>query len=96
MPSSPIAEDDSNAFSEPPTRQVALARIRTERWWQDRYDEIVDRGYELRHSPPPGRCYPKWQPSCLCNNDSHTAEDDQVNVVRLTVIIFFSSAYGHH
>src|SRR6267154_4866505 len=83
MPSSRISKNDPNAHSEPPTRQVG-ARISTERWWRDHYNEIAGHGYELRP-----RCHPKWQPSCFkSGKDFYTVEDSQANIVRLSVIIF--------
>ena len=88
MPSSRIAEDDAHAHSDCPT-QVG-ARISTEHWWRDRYNEIAHHGYELRP-----RCQPKWQPSCLkSGKDFYTARDGEANMVRLTAIIF-SSAYSN-
>lgn len=86
-----IAENDADAYSEPPSRQTG-DHIRTERWWWDRYDEIAEHDYDL--SP---RCHhPKWQPSCLkSGNDSYTVEDSQANMVRLTLITFFPPAHSN-
>ena len=89
MSSSRITENDANTDTDPPTRQVGV-RISTERWWRDRYNEIAEHGYELRH-----RCQPKWQPSCLkSGKDLYTVEDSEANIVRLTAIIF-SPAYDN-
>jgi hypothetical protein len=85
MSSSPIAENDPNAYGEP------LTRIGTERWWWDRDDEIVraSRGvYVLRP-----RCQPKWHLSCI--KSGNTVEDSQDSIVRLAAIIFLSSAYSN-
>lgn len=60
----------------------------TERWWRDRYDEIAERGYELRP-----RYRPNWQPSWLkSGKDFYNVEDGQATIVRLPAIIFFPSA----
>jgi len=74
MPSSRIA---ANAYSELPDRQVG-GLVMTERWWRDRYDEIAERGYELRP-----RYRPNWQPSWLkSGKDFYTVEDGQATILR--------------
>jgi hypothetical protein len=75
-----IAENDTNADSEPPTRPVGT-HITTESWWWDRYDEIAEHLYDLHPRCHPG---PKWQPTCL--KYFYAAEDIQVNIVRPTAI----------
>jgi hypothetical protein len=88
MPSSRIASNAANAYIEPSDRQVG-ALVMTERWWRDRYDEIAERGYELRP-----RYQPNWQPSWLkSGKDFYTVEDGQPMIVRVAVIIAFSSTY---
>ena len=63
----------------------------TEQWWRDRYNELAEHGYQLRP-----RCRPKWQPPCLkSGKDFYTAEGSQANIVRLTAIMFFSSAHNN-
>jgi hypothetical protein len=75
-PLSCFAENDANAYSEPPTRRVGAGN-RSERWWWDRYDEIAEHQYDLHP-----QCHRKRQPSCLKSGK----EDSQANIVRPTAI----------
>jgi hypothetical protein len=68
-----------------PSRQIG-GLVATEQWWRDRYNEIAERGYQLRP-----RYHPNWQPSWLkSGKDFYTVEDGQPTIVRVAVIAFFS------
>lgn len=83
MPSTPIAGNSHNFHSEPPDRQVGALGV-TEEWWRDRYDEIAERGYQLRP-----RYKPNWQPSWLeSGKNFYSAEDGQPSKVRVATIIY--------
>jgi len=78
----------SRIVSEPPNRKVG-ALVMTELWWRDRYDEVAQHGYKLRP-----RYQPNWKPSWLkSGKDFYAVEDGQPTIVRVSAIIFFSSAY---
>ena len=82
MPSYSIVGSATTA----PKRQVG-GLVTTEQWWRDRYDETAEHGYQLRP-----RYHPNWQPSWLkSGKDFYTVEDGQPTIVRVAVIIVFSS-----
>ncbi|KAH9035561.1 hypothetical protein EDB85DRAFT_868892 [Lactarius pseudohatsudake] len=57
------------------------ALIMSERWWRDRYNDIVEQGYRLRP-----RYHPQWEPSWLnTGKEFHTAEDGQVTLAWATM-----------
>jgi hypothetical protein len=60
------------------TRRTIGSLFRSEEWWRDQYDDIYNRGYQLRP-----RYHPSWEPSWIrSGRDFFTVEDGQPSTVR--------------
>ena len=73
---SPVVE--SHARGPAPKGQVGA--VATEQWWRERYNEIAERGYQLRP-----RYRPDWHPSSLKSGKDSVTEDSKLTLVRYYV-----------
>lgn len=60
--------------------------LQHERWWKDKYNEILERGYKLRP-----RYQPLWKPSWKKPKKMLSVEDGQATAVR--IIVFPATLY---
>jgi hypothetical protein len=58
--------------------------FKSEQWWRDRYNDIYDRGYQLRP-----RYHPNWVPSWKAlRRDFYDVEDGQPTIVSVLSLYY--------